>query len=243
VRKTITYAYLAGIPLRVHWNWFPIALVVALSFSVGYFPLRSPDWSRNVYWIVGFTTTSLFFASVLIHELAHALMATREGVKVNNITLFIFGGAAHLDNEPPSAGADFRIVIAGPLSSISLGFLFFLSANASAGIPTLHEVCRYLSYMNFMLAGFNLIPGFPLDGGRILRAILWKITGSMQKATRMAALGGYLVAALFIFAGITFIAQENLYNGSWSSSLGLFLAYITYDSNRRSKKIALQQAK
>jgi Zn-dependent protease len=172
---------------------------------------------------------------VLVHELAHALVAQREGVGVNSITLFVLGGAAHIAHEPPSAGSDLRIVVAGPLASISLGFFYALASHSTGGTPAIQETCHYLSGMNFMLAGFNLIPGFPLDGGRIIRAFLWKFTGSLQKATHLAASSGYLVAAAFVSVGIAFIIFEKLYDGSWSAMIGLFMAYIAYDNKRRPK--------
>jgi Zn-dependent protease len=240
MRKTITYGHVSGIPLRVHWNWFPVAILVALSFSAGYFPLRNSDWPNGVYWVVGFITTFLFFGSVVVHELAHALVAIREGVGVKSITLFIFGGAAHMDHEPHTAGSDFRIVAAGPLANIALGILYFAAAYSTADTPTIREATHYLSNMNFMLAGFNLIPGFPLDGGRIIRALLWKLTGSLGKATRLAAGGGYLVAGIFVSAGIPFFLFKQAYSGTWSILIGVFLAYITYDSVRRAKQAGLQ---
>lgn len=239
MRRTFTYGHISGIPLRVHWNWFPIAILVALCFSAGYFPQKSSGWPGGVYWLVGFVTTLLFFGSVLVHELAHALVALREGVGVNSITLFILGGASHIANEPPTAGSDFRIVAAGPLASLTLGFVYLATANSAPDTPTIREASHYLSYMNFMLAGFNLIPGFPLDGGRIIRALLWKLTGSLHKATRLAAFGGYLVAGLFMVAGLGFILTGQIYNGFWAALIGLFLAFITYDSSRRAKRAGL----
>ena len=233
MRKTFTYGHVSGIPLRVHWNWFPVAVLIAFCFSVGYFPLRDSGWTVGLYWLVGVVTTFLFFGSVLIHELAHALVAVREGVGVNSITLFILGGVAHIANHPPTAKSDFRIVAAGPFASLSLGMICFAAAAAAADTPVIREVFHYLSFMNFMLAGFNLIPGFPLDGGRIIRAVLWQLTGSLQRATRMAALGGFLIAALFTTAGTGLFLSGSAYSGSWSVFIGLFLAYISYDSQRR----------
>jgi Zn-dependent protease len=230
--KTITYGHISGIPLRVHWNWFPVAILVAFCFSVGYFPPRISDWPAGLYWFAGILTTFLFFGSVLIHELAHALVAVREGVSVNSITLFIFGGVSNIASEPPTAKSDFRIVAAGPIASVSLGVLYYATASAT-DTSTVREVSNYLSYMNFMLAGFNLIPGFPLDGGRIIRALLWHLTGNLQKATLMAAYGGYLVAGLFILSGIGLIVTDRFYSGFWGIFIGLFLTYITFDSKRR----------
>ena len=145
-----------------------------------------------------------------------------------------------MDNEPHTAGSDFRIVAAGPLANIALGILYFATAYSTADTPTIREASHYLSNMNFMLAGFNLIPGFPLDGGRIIRALLWKLTGSLAKATRLAAGGGYLVAGIFVSAGIALLLFKQIYTGTWSVLIGLFLSYITYDSVRRAKQMDLQ---
>ncbi len=237
MRKTITYAHISGIPLKVHWNWFPVAFLLVFCFSVGYFPLRNSDWPNQVYWSIGILTTFLFFSSVLVHELAHALVAIREGVGVNSITLFIYGGASHIANEPPTAKSDFRIVAAGPIASFTLGVFYFAAATTTTDTPAIREVSHYLSYMNFMLAGFNLIPGFPLDGGRIIRALLWHLTGSFQRATRLATSAGFLVAALIVGSGIAFIIFGSLYNGFWAILIGLFLAYITFDSKRRANRL------
>ena len=180
----------AGIQIEVDYSWIVIAVLVWWSLSAGYFPKRYPGHTFAGYWIVGAIGTVLFFASVLGHELSHATIGNRLGENVSRITLFIFGGMAHLSSEPKTAGDEFKIAAIGPASSILISAIFWLiaSALAATGAPALWvAVFSYLAFVNVALAVFNLLPGFPLDGGRILRAILWHIWGNFRRATAAAA--------------------------------------------------------
>ena len=233
MRKTITYACVSGIPLKVHINWFLILGLVTWSLSAVYFPFRYPEWHSSIHWLIGSIATLLFFASVLAHELAHALVAIREGVGVNSITLFIFGGVAHIANEPPHADSDFRIVVSGPFASVTLGAGFYVVGMATTAFPPISDVSIYLAYMNFLLAVFNLIPGFPLDGGRILRALIWKISGDYVKATRWATAGGFGIAVLFAILGIWVIIEGSIFAGIWLVFVGWYLGYVARDSYRQ----------
>jgi Zn-dependent protease len=235
MRKTLTFARVEGIPLRLHINWFLIMGVVTWSLSAVYFPFRYPDWHPSIHWVIGTIASLLFFASVLAHELGHSLVAIREGVGVHSITLFIFGGVAHIANEPPHADSDFRIVVSGPFASVTLGAGFYVLGLSTTAIPAVSEVSFYLAYMNFLLALFNLIPGFPLDGGRILRALIWKISGDYVKATRWATAGGFGIAFLFALLGVGVVFTGSIFAGLWLIFVGWYLGYVARESYRQAK--------
>ncbi|RPI30288.1 MAG: hypothetical protein EHM70_14265 [Chloroflexota bacterium] len=234
MHHSFTFARISGIPLKLHFNWFIVAALVTWSLSVGYFPQQYPGWDKAIYWAVGMITSLLFFASVLAHELGHALVAIGEGVPVKSITLFIFGGVAHIGNEPPTADSDFRIVVSGPFSSLVLAAIFYTVGHAAALNPQVSAASNYLSYMNLVLALFNLIPGFPLDGGRILRAILWKAKNSFQWATRWATNVGLMIAFLFVLLGIAFMFWDSIISGIWMAFIGVYLASAARQSYRQS---------
>ena len=178
-------------------------------------------------------TAILFFASVLIHELGHSVVALRKGVPVRSITLFIFGGVAQIGGEPPTARAEFRIAIAGPLTSLGLAGIFGLLKLAGAFNPVLAAPVTYLGRINLMLALFNLIPGFPLDGGRMLRAVLWGLGGSLRQATRWASAIGQGVAFLFILFGVWQMFLGDFLNGLWIAFIGWFLNNAAESSYRQ----------
>jgi Zn-dependent protease len=235
MRKTLTFAHVKGIPLKLHINWFLIMGVVTWSLSAVYFPFRYPDWHPSIHWLIGTVASLLFFASVLAHELGHSLVAIREGVGVHSITLFIFGGVAHIANEPPHADSDFRIVVSGPFASVTLGAGFYVLGLSTTAFPAVSEVSFYLAYMNFLLAIFNLIPGFPLDGGRILRALIWKISGDYIKATRWATAGGFGIAFLFALLGAGVVFTGSIFAGLWLIFVGWYLGYVARESYRQAK--------
>jgi Zn-dependent protease len=222
MRAPLTFGRVFGIPIGAHSSWLVVFVLVIWSLATGYFPSEYPGWSSAAYWLVGLLTGLIFFASVLAHELGHAVVALREGVPVRGITLFIFGGVAQIGREPPTAGAEFRIAIAGPLVSLLLGLT--LSALGRFGGETMWGASAvYLGRINLILFGFNLIPGFPLDGGRVLRAALWALGGSFRSATRMASLAGQGVAFLFILGGVFQMFSGQLFNGLWIAFIGWFL--------------------
>jgi Zn-dependent protease len=212
-----------GIPIRLHFSWFLIAALITWSLAVGFFPQAYPGWDAATYWIVGAVASVLFFASVLLHELGHSVLALREGVPVKSITLFIFGGVAQIGREPPTAGAEFRIAIAGPLTSLGLAGLFAGLGAALADNVVLAAPLAYLGRINLLLAAFNMIPGFPLDGGRVLRAALWSLRGSYEQATRWAARAGQAIAFLFIAFGIGSTILAGALNGLWIAFIGWYL--------------------
>jgi Zn-dependent protease len=172
---------------------------------------------------MGATATIMLFVSVLLHELGHSIVAQWHKVSVPSITLFLFGGVSQIGAEPPSANAEFLIAAAGPLVSLILAILFYLVQPLVAGIEPLLGLARYLAYVNLALALFNLIPGYPLDGGRVFRAIVWGITGNMRRSTLIAANTGRFFAFLFIFAGVWQMISGNFTGGLWIAFIGWFL--------------------
>ena len=233
MRTPLTLGKIAGISIRVHSSWFLVVALVTWSLAGGYYPQEYPGWGTAAYWSVGVITAILFFASVLSHELGHSVVALREGVPVRSITLFIFGGVAQIGREPPTAGAEFRIAIAGPLTSLGLAGIFNLLKLAIASNPILAAPVTYLGRINLMLALFNLTPGFPLDGGRVLRAILWGLGRSFRKATRWASAIGQGVAFLFILFGMSQMFLGDFLNGLWIAFIGWFLNNAAESSYRQ----------
>jgi Zn-dependent protease len=224
MRGSLHLGKILDIPIQLHASWFLIALLITWSLAAGYFPQAYAGWSVTTYWLVGAVAALLFFASVLIHELGHSVMALRENVPVRSITLFIFGGVAQIEREPPTAGAEFRIAIAGPLSSLGLMALFGGLGAALADIPAVAAPLNYLARVNLLLVVFNMIPGFPLDGGRVLRAGLWALRGNLQNATKWASRAGRVIAYGFIGLGIVQILFiGGLINGLWLAFIGWFL--------------------
>lgn len=212
-----------GIPVGLHISWFIIFGLLTWSLASGYFPREYPQFSGTSHLALAAVTSLLFAASVLAHELGHAFVAIRNRLPVRGITLFIFGGVAQIEREPESPGAEFRIAIAGPLVSLALGLFFGLLWLVDHNIPVLAAPSQYLMRINLILAFFNLIPGFPLDGGRVLRALLWWRTGSFQRATRAASMAGQLVAFGFIGVGLFAIFNGRFFDGMWLAFIGWFL--------------------
>lgn len=211
------------IPIGVHPSWFLIFGLVTWSLASGYFPLEYPGLSIPAYWVMGLVTSLLFFASVLVHELAHAFVAQRHGIPVEGITLFIFGGVASISDEPPSARVEFQVAIAGPLASLGLAIFFEALFLLDQQIPLLAAPSVWLARINLLLALFNMIPGFPLDGGRVLRAGLWQLTGNFYRATQIASGAGQIVALGFNVVGIFMVVTGSLFNGLWLIFIGWFL--------------------
>ncbi len=215
--------YIWGIPIGLHASWFLIFALLTWSLSTGYFPNEYPQLSTITHTLLGVVTSVLFFASVLAHELGHAFVALRSKIPVKGITLFIFGGVAQIGQEPQSPGVEFRIAIAGPLVSLGLSGLFGVLFLLDQAIPFLAAPSLYLMRINLILALFNMVPGFPLDGGRVLRAIVWRLTGSFQRATQVATFSGQVVAFGFIGFGIFTIFNGEFFNGLWLVFIGWFL--------------------
>ena len=215
---------LFGIDIRIDSSWIIIFTFVTWTLASFYFPNRFAGWPRWQYWIIGVVTSLLFFASVLGHELTHSLVAIKQGESVRSITLFILGGVAELKGEPESPFKEFSMALVGPLSSIVIALFFLVISLLVRDISQpLWALTRYLALINFIIAIFNLIPGFPMDGGRVLRAIVWRITGDLRKATRVASLTGQSIAFLFIVFGIFLIFGKAFFNGLWMVFIGWFI--------------------
>src|SRR5712691_9641718 len=194
---------IAGIDIFIHVSWLIILVLLTWSLATGWFATLYPGWSPATYWVVSLLAALLLFVSVLLHELAHSLVARARGLPVKNITLLIFGGVSNIEQEPKSPGVEFQMSFVGPLTNLLLGGLSFLLLLAiGRGTSPLAAILGYLVVANVLLGVFNLVPGFPLDGGRVLRSIVWKLSGSVQTATRAATLAGQVFAYLFILVGI-----------------------------------------
>jgi len=222
-KHTLSLGHILGIPVGVDPSWFLIFVFMTWSLASSYFPTEFKNWPQIEYWIVGAVTSILLFGSVVLHELGHSLVALRYKIPVNSITLFIFGGVAQIGSEPPSAMAEFWIALAGPAVSFGLAIIFQILQPIFTGVAPLLALAKYLAYINGILALFNLIPGFPLDGGRVFRAIVWGISHNLRKATLVAATVGRVIAFLFILFGVWQIFSGNLGNGLWIAFIGWFL--------------------
>ncbi|HQW51516.1 MAG TPA: site-2 protease family protein [Tepidiformaceae bacterium] len=217
-------ARIFGIDIEIHPSWFLILAFVAYSLSEGFFPDGYENWSTGVYWAVGVTSALLLFLTVLIHELAHALVAKRRGLDVPRITLFIFGGVSHLGRQPSSAGEEFQIAAAGPATSLVIAIATGLGALLLRGTnEQVEAVLFYLAFVNAALAVFNILPGFPLDGGRVLRSIAWKKTGSFRRATRVASGVGEVFGYGLLAVGFFLLLGGLLFDGLWLMFIGWFL--------------------
>lgn len=214
----------AGIQLEIHYSWPIIVALLTATLPVGWYPHSVPHHAAAQYWIAGFLMSLLLFLCVLAHELGHSLIARAHGLPVRNITFHIFGGVSNLEREPRRAGVEFQIALAGPVVSVLLGIVLLpLGAAIGNTQPLVSTTLTYLGVGNLLLALFNLIPGFPLDGGRVLRALLWGATGSLRKATRWTAYVGEGIAVLFIFAGVLAFFRGNILAGIWLVFVGWFL--------------------
>lgn len=223
--RGIRIAKILGIQIFIDYTWFIVFIFFAWSLSSGYFPFKSPGYGRLTYVLMGATSSLLLFLCVLIHELSHSYTANRLGLNVSSITLFIFGGIAALENDPEKASIEFKTAIAGPIASGLLAVIFRGVSMALAGQapePAL-QVLEYLSFINLLLFAFNMVPGFPLDGGRVLRALWWAWSGDKQKATMVASAIGKGFAFFLIITGVMQLFTGNLTGGLWSILIGVFL--------------------
>jgi Zn-dependent protease len=222
-RHNIPLGRILGIPIGLDYSWFVIFALITWMLAGSYYPAEFKDWPAQLYWLMGAVTALMLFASVLLHELGHSVVALRYSIPVRSITLFLFGGVAQIGAEPPTAIAELLIAIAGPLVSLALAALFFVVQPLVAGIEPLLGLAKYLAYINLALVLFNLIPGYPLDGGRVFRAIVWSITGNMRRATLIAANVGRFFAFLLIFVGVWQMFSGNFSGGLWIAFIGWFL--------------------
>jgi Zn-dependent protease len=225
---------LFGISIRLHFSWFIIFILVTWLLAANYFPGTYSGWSTATSIIAAIITSLLFFSSVLAHELMHSIVARASGIPVKGITLFIFGGVSQITEEPRVPKVEFRVAIAGPATSLLLGLIFgAIFFTVPERFEAVRAITFWLSLINMMLAIFNLLPGFPLDGGRVLRSILWWRTGNLRKATKWASTAGRVIGFLFIFAGIWLVVTGFLFNGLWLAFIGWFLSNAAASSYRQ----------
>lgn len=243
MNKGIRIAKLFGIKIRIDWSWLLILLLVSWNLTFAFSQMH-PDWTLRLSISMGVIAALLFFFSVLLHEMAHSLAAKAQGIPVDSITLFLFGGVASIREEPKSPGNEFIMAILGPLTSFVIGFVLLLLAGTGLrsqdllllpmevlqALTPLRTILLWLGSINIILGAFNMIPGFPLDGGRVLRSILWAITRNLRKATRWASYTGQFIAWLMIIGGISMIFGfqipffgAGLVNGVWLMLIGWFL--------------------
>jgi Zn-dependent protease/CBS domain-containing protein len=225
---SIRVARIFGLDIFVHWSWFAIFILLVWSLADGFFKdIGGDDWSAASRWAAALITSIAFFASVLLHEMSHSLVARRLGLPVQSITLFIFGGVSALTREPESARDEFKVAIAGPAASFLIaavmGIVFgILFATGNEGsVPG--AICGYLSFINLALGIFNMLPGYPLDGGRVLRAALWASSRNMLKATRWAATSGSAISFGLIALGVLSLLAGGFVGGIWFIVIGWFL--------------------
>ncbi|HXT26600.1 MAG TPA: site-2 protease family protein [Candidatus Eisenbacteria bacterium] len=211
-----------GISVYIHPSWFVIFALITFSLATQ-FTHQHPQWSHTQHWSLGILTSLLFFGSVLFHELAHGAVATRYRIPVVSITLFVFGGIAHITREPENAKQEFNIAAVGPLSSYLLAGVFWALLHVFPQREMLGALAFWLASVNMGLATFNLLPGFPLDGGRIFRAAVWYLTGSYQRATKLAARVGRMIAYTMIVLGLWLALSGDFFGGIWIAFLGWFL--------------------
>jgi Zn-dependent protease/CBS domain-containing protein len=229
---------LGGVEVRIHWSLLVVFALIVWSLAATVFPSQNPEHSDGVQLVMAFIAALLFFASVLLHELGHAWQARRDGLEIDGITLWIFGGVAQFKGAFPNPGAEFRIAIAGPLVTLALSGGFMVIA--LAGLPSVVDgVAAWLAYINVFLLGFNLIPALPLDGGRVLRAALWRARNDLGWATRVAADIGRGFGYLFIALGVLMFIVEGSFSGAWLAFIGWFLLQA---ATAEARYVATEQA-
>ncbi|MDP3989873.1 MAG: site-2 protease family protein [archaeon] len=221
MKKGLKLFTILGIDIRLHYSWWIIFAILTWSLSTAFFPVFFPTYTSIEYWVMGVISSLLLFVSVLLHELSHSIVARFRKIKVESITLFFFGGVAGITREDLEPASEFLMAIAGPIFSFSIAGLFYL-IYAFNGNGYLHAISYYLYQINFIVGAFNLVPGYPLDGGRAFRAILFWHYKDLRKATRIASYGGRIVALLLIVLGILTFSG----GGLWFILIGMFLYFI-----------------
>jgi Zn-dependent protease len=220
---TFRLGRVAGIEVGANWSWLLVVALIVWSLAAGVFPDSNPGLSDGTYLAMALVAALLFFLSLFLHELGHALQAQRDGVEIDGITLWVFGGVARFRGDIPSAGAELRIAAAGPAVSLVIGAVCLGLAILVPLPSAVDGVLHWLGYINLVLLAFNLIPAFPLDGGRILRALLWRATGDRRAATRFAAAAGQGFGILLIVTGFFVAAFGGAFGGLWLAFVGFFL--------------------
>jgi Zn-dependent protease len=235
VNSSLTLGRIAGIRIGIHWSWLLVFGLMVWSLSETVFPQQDPGLSEADYRLMAVAATILLFASLLLHELGHAIQARREGMEIDGITLWLFGGVASFRGNFPGPGAEFRIAAAGPLVTLVVGAAFTALA-VSADLPeTVDGVSFWLGYINLSLLLFNLLPALPLDGGRILRAGLWRVRGDFLWSTRIAAEIGRATGLLVVAAGFVLFLLGGTFGGAWLAFLGWFVLTAAGNEGRQAQ--------
>lgn len=229
-RTHVSLGRIAGVPVGLNASWFPVFALVAWSLATGFLPHAAPSAAPEWIWVAALVGTVLFFASILAHEFGHALVALHSGIGVSSVTLFVLGGVSRLAEEPRTAGEELRIAGAGPLVSLMTTAGFLVATSLLGRWPLATSVGVYLVVVNGALALFNLLPALPLDGGRVLRAAIWGLTGDPFSATRWAARSGRIVGGAFMAAGVVALAFGAFIPAAWLLLLGLFIERSAYGS-------------
>ncbi len=246
MKAQIKLGRIFGIEIGLHYSWLIIAVLIALSLTQ-YFAQAHPDWNSSVIWTMAIVTALLFFLSIVIHELSHAAIARRNDLPVKSITLFALGGVAEIEKEAENAKTEFWMGIIGPITSAAIGIICLGISYLLGWIPLsepntpLMAMLVWLGYINFGLAIFNMLPGFPMDGGRVFRGIVWAITGNRTKATKIASLTGQFLALSFIIFGLIMFFRGSGFGGLWIAFIGWFLlnaAKATYAQEAISQQLA-----
>ena len=247
--STLRLGKIAGIEVGIHYSLFLVLLFFSWSLAKDFLPGLNASWSTPTYWAVGFLAALLLFVSVLVHELAHSVVARASGIEVGGITLFLLGGVSNLKAEAKGPRDEFVISVVGPLASLVLAGLLFLAYRVIGGeaapatpfgpvtvpLSVVEAVLLYLWFINLVLGVFNLLPAFPLDGGRTLRAIIWAVTGRLSLATKVAAGSGQAMGILLILLGVWQVFQGNLWGGLWFAFIGMFLNRSASTAHREMK--------
>jgi Zn-dependent protease/CBS domain-containing protein len=239
MRASFKLFRIAGITIGIHYTWIFALIFFSWTLAQVYFPAYYPGWTTAVYWIIGIVAALLIFVSVLLHEIAHSLVANARGIPVHSITLFLLGGASNMEEEPQKPAAEFAMAIVGPVTSLVLALIFWGLAKIPQDAATpLAAILSYMAMINMYLGIFNLLPGFPLDGGRVLRSIIWGSTGSLTRATDIAGIVGQIFGWIFIGLGVYLAISVSLFSGLWIAFIGWFLN-SSADASR--KEITLRE--
>lgn len=240
MQGTLQIGRLFGISVRVHFSWAFIFVLLVLSLTLAYLPNAYPGWPAFQYWAIGVLASALLFACVLVHELSHSLEAIRRGRTVNSITLFFLGGVSHVEGESRDAGEEFWVSVVGPATSLALAGLFALLSLGINGNSAINALTQYLIYVNLMIGIFNLMPAFPLDGGRVLKALVWRSSGSENRGARVANRTGSVIGYGLIVVGIVLLFSDTLYTGIWLMIIGWFIQSAASSERRdRDARITL----
>jgi len=231
IHGDLTLGRFGGVEVRLNWSLLVVFALIVWSLADGVFPSQNPGLSHGVHIAMAIAAALLFVASILLHELAHAWQARRNGIEIDGITLWLFGGVAQIKGRFPSPGAEFRVAAAGPLVSLLLGVGFVLLALLD--LPSAVDgVAAWLGYTNLLLFAFNVLPALPLDGGRILHAALWRAKGDSAWATRVASAIGQGFGYLFIALGIAMFVLQGSFSGAWLAFIGWFLLVAARQESR-----------